>query len=256
MTPAFPVRYRGAVAALLLLLVTAASAAYAQSALPPGFVYLRDVDPSIAQDIRYATRDNFTGRPLPGHDAAECVLIRAAANALKQVQADLAASGLGLKVYDCYRPARATRAMVQWAYDGRTENRRFHPALPKPALLSGYIAGHSRHASGTTVDLTLVELSRTSAPAFDPRASYGACNGPVAQRSPESGLDMGTGYDCFDPMSHTNSAAISPEQRARRQRLVEAMRKRGFRNYPNEWWHFTLNGEGSAPPYDLPIRPR
>src|SRR5262245_8225363 len=92
-----------------------------QGALPAGLVYLRDIDPSIAQDIRYAGPDNFVGRPLPGYEAAECILRRDVAASLKRVQADLSASGLSLKVYDCYRPARAVRAMAAWVNDGRSE---------------------------------------------------------------------------------------------------------------------------------------
>src|SRR4030095_10596232 len=79
------------------------------------FVYLRDLDPTILQDMRYAGRDNFTGKPVPGYDAPECVLLRPAVEALAAVQADLRAKGLALKVYDCYRPARAVAAFVEWA---------------------------------------------------------------------------------------------------------------------------------------------
>jgi zinc D-Ala-D-Ala dipeptidase len=240
-----------------ILTIAATAPVLGQSTLPSTFVYLRDIDPTIAQDIRYASQDNFAGRPLPGYGAAECILTRPAAAALKLVQADLAASGLALKVYDCYRPARATRAMVQWALDGRAENRRFYPRLAKPSLLSGYIASHSRHATGTAIDLTLVDTARPAPAAFDPRASYGPCIGPAAQRAPDSSLDMGTGYDCFDGMSHTNTAAISPEQRRRRTQLVSAMNRRGFRNYHREWWHFTFSGtSGVAAAYDVPIAPR
>jgi zinc D-Ala-D-Ala dipeptidase len=239
-----------------VLTIAATTPSLGQSALPSSFVYLRDIDPSIAQDIRYAGQDNFAGRPLPGYGAAECILTRSAATALKLVQADLAASRLALKVYDCYRPARATRAMVQWALDGRAENRRFYPRLAKPSLLAGYIAGHSRHATGTAVDLTLVEASPSASAAFDPRASYGPCTGPAAQRAPDSSLDMGTGYDCFDGLSHTNAAAITAEQRQRRTQLVSAMNRRGFRNYHREWWHFTFAGTVGAAAYDVPIAPR
>jgi zinc D-Ala-D-Ala dipeptidase len=245
----------GLVAAALLIAIPSLPA-FAQGNLPGGLVYLRDVDPTIVQDIRYAGRDNFTGRPLPGYDAPECILTRAAAAALKQVQADLAASRLGLKVYDCYRPVRATRAMVQWAYEPRADNRRFYPALPKVSLLNGYISGASRHATGMAVDLTLVDASRTAPAAFDPRANYGPCTGPAEQRSPDSSLDMGTGYDCFDALSHTNSGAIGAEQRQRRLLLVAAMIKRGYRNYFREWWHFTLAGASGAPAYDVPIARR
>src|SRR5208282_2498122 len=98
---------RCAVILWILLLQPAAAAS-----LPAGLVYLRDVDPSIVQDMRYAGLDNFTGRALPGYDAAECVLRREAAEALARVQRDLAAQNLGLKVYDCYRPTRAVAAFA------------------------------------------------------------------------------------------------------------------------------------------------
>jgi zinc D-Ala-D-Ala dipeptidase len=242
--------------AIAIGLAAPAMPAAAQTPLPGGLVYLRDIDPTIEQDIRYAGRDNFTGRALPGYDAAECILTRPAAAALKQVQADLAAVRLALKVYDCYRPARATRAMVQWAYDGRSENARFHPRLQKRSLLSGYIASHSRHATGTAIDLTLVEVAHPAIATFDPRAEYGACTGPADKRSPDASLDMGTGYDCFDMMSHTNSAGVDGQARQRRRTLVSAMNRRGFRNYHREWWHFTFSGAGAAVPYDFAIAPR
>src|SRR5689334_9090392 len=97
---------------LAAALVLAAIPAYARDMLPPGFVYLRDIDPTIVQDIRYATSDNFTGHPLPGYGAGECILRREAAEALRRVQAELAPEKLSLKVYDCYRPTRAVRAMA------------------------------------------------------------------------------------------------------------------------------------------------
>jgi zinc D-Ala-D-Ala dipeptidase len=235
----------------------APAGAIAPTALPPGFVYLRDVDPLIAQDIRYASADNFVGRPLPGYGAAECMLRRDAALALKQVQADLAAAGLGLKVYDCYRPTRAVRAMAQWASDGRGAgaSKRFFPHLDKSKLFGlGYIAMRSGHSSGTAVDLTLIALPRTPAPAFDPTATYGSCAGLAAQREPDDSLDMGTGYDCLDAASHTANAAITAEQRRHRDTLVTAMRKRGFKNYFREWWHFSFGPPAGT--YDIPIGPR
>jgi len=231
----------------------------AQTALPAGFVYLRDVDPTIAQDIRYAGPDNFVGQPLAGYDAAECVLRRDAAAALARVQADLAASGLALKVYDCYRPQRAVRAMAQWAKDRRPAgfNKRFFPKLEKTALFAlGYIASRSRHSTGTAVDLTLIEKSPAQVAAFDPAARYAACTAPAAERAPDDSLDMGTGYDCFDVNSHTASAAIGTESRRRRSTLVAAMAKHGFRSYHREWWHFEYAGAAAAPHHDFPIRPR
>lgn len=243
--------------ACLFAAALAAPAGALAAALPPGLVYLRDVEPSIAQEIRYAGADNFVGRPLPGYGAAECVLRRDAALALKQVQADLASAGLGLKVYDCYRPARAVRAMAQWANDGRGAGpgKRFFPHFDKSKLFAlGYIAMRSAHSSGTAIDLTLIALPRTPAAAFDPAASYGACGGPAAQREPDDSLDMGTGYDCLDPASHTTNAAIGEAQRHNRATLVAAMRKRGFKNYFREWWHFSYGAPAGT--YDVPIGSR
>jgi len=245
----------GIAAAIALAAMT--HAAVAQRALPAGFVYLRDVDPTIAQDIRYAGSDNFVGRPLPGYEAAECILRRDVAAALKRVQADLAASGLSLKVYDCYRPIRAVRAMAAWVNDGRAEaaTKRFFPKLPKSSLLrAGYIASRSRHSSGTTIDLTLMRTGAAAPAAFDPTARHGPCTAPLAQRSPDNAVDMGTSFDCFDAASYTASAAIGAEARRWRNVLLAAMRKQGFANYDHEWWHFSYAGSAGAPAYDFPIR--
>jgi zinc D-Ala-D-Ala dipeptidase len=246
-------------AGLLLGGLVAAGPAIAQGTLPDGLVYLRDVDPTIAQDIRYAGFDNFVGRPIAGYDAAECVLRREVAAALKRVQADLRNSRLALKVYDCYRPERSVRAMLQWARDGRADgsNKRYFPRLEKRALFAlGYLAASSRHSTGTAVDVTLIEPSQGAAAAFDRTARYGPCTGPAEQRSPDNSVDMGTSYDCLDANSHTASAAIGAEQQRWRAVLVAVMRKHGFRNYYREWWHFSYAGAGPSWHYDFAIPPR
>jgi D-alanyl-D-alanine dipeptidase len=242
---------RTALFALLLL----TGSAQAQSR-PPDFVRLRDVDAGITQDIRYATANNFTGRALPGYGAAECLLRRDAALALKRVQDDLKAQGFSLKVYDCYRPQRAVNAMARWASapeDNTT--RRFYPGLDKHKLFAeGWIAFRSRHSAGTAVDLTLIPAGST-APVFDPHALYEACNG--GQRAPDNSLDMGTGFDCFAAASYTKSPAIGPSARGNRAKLVAAMNRHGFRNYFREWWHFEYRaGPPPAGPYDVPISAR
>ena len=167
------------IAAMLVLLACPASA---RDALPADFVYLRDIDPSIVQDMRYAGIDNFTGGRLPGYDAPECVLRRDVAAALKRVQAELAKSNLSLKTYDCYRPARTSRAMARWAQageDGRTK--RFYPALDKRTLFSGYISAQSAHSTGIAIDLTIMRVPEPAVPLFDSRAAYGPCT--AANRS-------------------------------------------------------------------------
>ncbi len=244
-------------AAALLLACAPAAAARGAPALQV-FVYLRDIDASIVQDMRYAGADNFVGHPLPGYGAAECLLRRDVAHALKRVQADLAKSALGLKVYDCYRPTRAVAAMARWAQDGAVNNptKRFYPALAKRTLFAqGYIAAHSVHSTGAAVDLTLVPRPAAPAAPYDPAMRYGACTGPQAARAPDNSLDMGTGFDCFDAKSHTASGAIDAAQQRARATLLAAMRARGFKNYFREWWHFTY---GPRPPraFDVPIAPR
>lgn len=243
-------------AAAAILIV---SQAHAESRMPANFAYLRDIDPSIEQDIRYAGADNFMGRPMAGYDAHECILRRDAAAALQRVQADLASSGLALKVYDCYRPARAVRAMAVWAHDGAPvgANKQFFPRTQKASLFAlGYIASVSRHTSGTAVDLTLVEAGHVAPPAFDPAARYAPCTAPASEREPDDSIDMGTGYDCLDVNSYTASAAVGSEQRRRRAKLVAAMARRGFRNYAREWWHYSFSGATPPALHDFPIVPR
>jgi D-alanyl-D-alanine dipeptidase len=236
---------------------TGAAAEQSAPRLPGTLVYLRDVDPTIVQDIRYAQADNFTGGRVAGYEAGECILLRTAARALAQVQADLRAKQLSLKVYDCYRPPRAVRAFLAWAgQPERGATKRFYPRLDKRALFSGgYIAHRSTHSRGSTVDVTLVALPVAEAAAFDPAARYRPCTAAAAERAPDNSLDMGTGFDCFDALSHTRSGGLTAEQRRARSTLAEAMARRGFRGFAREWWHFTHAAGGDAV-YDFPIRPR
>jgi zinc D-Ala-D-Ala dipeptidase len=234
-----------------------ASQASAQS-LPGGFVFLRDVDPSILQDIRYAGRNNFIGRPLAGYQAAECVVKRDVGLALKNVQQALAPQRLSLKMLDCYRPDRAVHDMVVWAQNGRetAAERRYNPAFGKADLFRlGYIAEHSGHSTGAAVDLTLVDLKADNSAVFDPGKAYADCTAAASARAPEASVDMGTGYDCSDVKGHTAATSITPEQRRWRNLLVAAMAKQGFVNYAKEWWHFSLPGAG-GPAYDFPITSR
>lgn len=273
----FQIRPASTLTLLLLALPAAARESLPQNGLPKDFVYLRDVAPSIAQDIRYATSNNFTAAPLPGYGAPECVLRHEAAEALARVEAGLARQHLGLKTYDCYRPERAVRAMWHWAHDGgRDGNKSFYPNTDKRELFTlGYIAARSKHSTGTAVDLTLVPLG--ASPAVPPRASGNSgqqtqalpaplargrtenqnayCTAPVAERAPDNSLDMGTGFDCLDVKSYTRSGAITPAQAHARETLRAAMTRAGFRNYFREWWHYEFTG---APlhAYDFPIEAR
>ena len=178
---------------------------------------VQSLDPTIAVDLRYATSNNFTGAPLPGYQANRAYLRREAVAALGRVQRDLRTQGLGLKVFDAYRPVRATLAMVDW-----TE--RVH----RPDLLKdGYIASRSRHNLGLAIDLTLVELSTSRE------------------------LDMGTPFDTFSTAAHTANA--SGVAAVNRQKLKAAMEGEGFLNYDQEWWHYTFNVSNPLR-FDRPIR--
>jgi D-alanyl-D-alanine dipeptidase len=175
------------------------------------------IDSSIVVDLRYATSNNFTGAPLPGYLANRAYLRREAAAALARVQRSLRPQGLGIKIFDAYRPVRATLAMVDW-----TER------VNRPDLLKdGYIASRSRHNLGLAIDLTLIELA--------------------TRRE----LEMGTPFDTFSAAAHTANA--SGEAAADRQILKAAMEREGFLNYDQEWWHFSFNVPNPLR-FDRPIR--
>jgi D-alanyl-D-alanine dipeptidase len=244
---------------IVIALVVAAFASPARAqTLPGGFVFLRDIDPTILQDIRYAGSNNFVGRPLAGYDAAECVVKRDVGLALKSIQQQLAPQKLSLKMLDCYRPARAVHDMVVWAQNGKETpaERRYNPAFSKADLFRlGYIAEHSGHSTGAAVDLTLVDLQAENSARFDPNKAYADCTADASARAPEASVDMGTGYDCSDVMAHTAAKSITPAQHRWRNLLVAAMAKQGFVNYSKEWWHFSRPG-AAGPAYDFPITSR
>lgn len=180
----------------------------AQRAPPDGFVDLRVSLPKACFQVGYATKDNFTGAPLPGYGAPGAWLLAEPAAALGRVLDRVAAEGWTLVIYDAYRPLRGTLAMVAWAK--RTD---------QAFLLDGYIASRSRHNHGTTVDLGL--------------ATPGTCALP----------DMGTPWDTLDARSHLKNAA--GDVLARRMTLANAMRAEGFASYWREWWHYERAQEGT-----------
>jgi D-alanyl-D-alanine dipeptidase len=166
---------------------------------------IRSLDSTIVVDMRYATSNNFTFAPLPGYLANRAYLRREAAASLARVQRTLRDRGLGIKIFDAYRPVRATLAMVDW-----TER------VNRPDLLKdGYIASRSRHNLGLAIDLTLIDFTTGRE------------------------LEMGTPFDTFSSAAHTANA--SGEVAANRQALKSAMEREGFMNYDQEWWHFSFN---------------
>lgn len=246
---------------LLALLLSAFAASPAPAGdMPEDFVYLRDIDPTILQDMRYASGGNFTGSKVPGYEAPECVLVKQAAEALKNMQAGLRAKGLTLKVYDCYRPARAVAAFVDWAKEPDDPKAKvtYYPNLPKAALFPDYIATRSGHSRGATVDLTLVPLDEDAKP-LPPQedAKPRPCTAPQMAQAPDGSLAMGTSFDCFDVKANTATSGLTEEERKNRAILVEAMQAHGFKNYAKEWWHFTLQPEPYPDTiFDFPIAKR
>ncbi|MGH1349603.1 MAG: M15 family metallopeptidase [Methyloligellaceae bacterium] len=239
----------------LTLLISTCTTALADDEIPKNFTYLRDVAPTIHQDIRYASAQNFTGQPLPGYDAAECILAIPVAKALKRVQDRLKPQGFSLKVYDCYRPRRAVRAFVKWARSNLESEytKLYYPSLRKKELFArGYIARPSAHSKGIAVDLTIVPHPSPFTTSLS-NAKHGPCNAPQSERQPDNSVDMGTAWDCFDERSHTFNDNISDRQKQLRNLLLTAMKKEGFENYSKEWWHFTLNADGYTKYHDFII---
>jgi zinc D-Ala-D-Ala dipeptidase len=233
-------------AGLVLIGTIPAAPALAGSALPRGLVYLREIDPTIVQDIRYAGSHNFVGRPIRGYLAAECILSAAAANALATVQKMLVEKSLSLIVWDCYRPKRAVEDFLQWSKDPTHSEMKaeFYPRTNKEQLFDlGYLAKRSAHSRGSTVDLAMVPTAFSSVPPPNPLQSLKACTSPKSERFEDGTIDFGTGYDCLDVLANTSNPLAGRIALHNRQTLRTCMKAAGFRSYAREWWHFELVNE-------------
>jgi len=208
----------------LCLLVITSPFILAQE-LPENFVLIKELVPSIVIEIRYGTNNNFTGRPIPGYESRQAVITIATANALKKVQKELNKLGLGLKIFDAYRPQKAVNYFIKWSdqpSDTIMKNK-YYPNLKKNTLFDlGYIASKSGHTRGSTIDLTLLYVS-----------------------GPEKGkeVDMGSVWDLFGARSGYTYEAISNSQKANQRLLRELMIAHEFLPYDKEWWHFNLKNE-------------
>ena len=230
--------------------------AVAGSALPKGFVYLRDMDPTVVQDIRYAGSHNFVGRPVRGYLAAECILSEPAARALEAVQKQLAEKKLSLIVWDCYRPKRAVDDFLQWSKDPTHSEMKaeIYPNTDKDRLFAlGYLATRSAHSRGSTVDLGIVPAAVSSSPRPDPVQSLKACTLPKGERFEDGTIDFGTGYDCLDELASTANPRAGDAALRNRQTLKSAMQAAGFRPYAKEWWHFELVDEPFHDGFDFEV---
>lgn len=201
--------------------------------MQPGFVYLETAVPALKWDAKYATADNFTGAPVDGYRANRVVGTVQLANALRDVAIRAQGEGLGLFIWDAYRPQRAVRRFVEWvneAEDMRTKAAHY-PNVERARMIElGYIAARSGHSRGSTVDLTLHRLDTGTL------------------------LEMGGDFDLMDVRSHHGAPGISPEAAQNRAHLKELMSSCGFAPYENEWWHYRLENEPYPDTYfDFPI---
>ena len=190
--------------------------------LSKGFVYLSDVDASIKTELRYFSTNNFIGKPIDGYKNDCLIVSKEAAKALKIIQKKLSKEGLGLKIFDAYRPQEGVNHFVSWArvLGDTLMKKQYYPRVPKSQLFNrGYIASKSGHTRGSTVDLTIVDLKTGKE------------------------LDMGSPFDFFGIESHPFYRKITEKQKENRMLLRRFMLKNGFKPYDQEWWHFTLKNE-------------
>ena len=189
---------------------------------PSGFVLLSDFVPGVIQEIRYYSTYNFIGDRIDGYEEPCALLTKEAARALKTVSNEMMVQGYRLKVFDAYRPAGAVRHFVLWGIEDQDIRMKpyFYPDLTKQELFEkGYIANQSSHSRGSTIDLTLFDMSTGKE------------------------LDMGSPFDLFGVISHPDYRGITEEQYANRMILRNAMLRHGFEPIDCEWWHFTLKDE-------------
>ena len=226
--------YRTALALILFAFMMIAPGPVRAQELPPGFVRIADVIPDVVQDVRYFTARNFVGKRIDGYMAPVVILTTEAAQALAKIQADLKPFGLGLKIFDGYRPQQAVLHFMRWARDlsdTRTKLAYYPNVAKKDLIPDGYIAEKSGHSRGSTVDVTIIGL--------------------------DTGLElpMGTPFDHFGVESWPENGMMQVQVRANRALLRQVMTRHGFKPLKEEWWHFTLANEPFPETYfDFPVR--
>jgi D-alanyl-D-alanine dipeptidase len=199
--------------------------------IPDGFVSLEESVPSLLIELRYSTTDNFVGEIIDGYRNPKIVLTLETVNALNKVQNELNKQGLGLKIFDGYRPQKAVNHFIRWAkkLNDTLKKEKYYPMVRKDKLFEeGYVAERSGHSRGSTVDVTLIRIDTLN---------YG------------QELDMGSEWDYFGVKSWTNYDSISSLQKENRRLLQDVMIKFGFKPYSKEWWHFTLENEPFSKTY-------
>ena len=218
---------------LLIIILLIFYSIFVDNNLEEGFVYLKDVDDSIIVDLNYYSDENFTGQFVDGYYANTAILTQESALALSNAQDDFHKLGYSLILYDAYRPQRAVDFFVKWSknINDTIKKRIFYPNIKKSELFKlGYIAYKSGHSRGSTVDVSLIEISTNKE------------------------LDMGTVFDYFGVESHTFFDQISEDQKANRLLLYKIMSHNGFKNYEKEWWHYTLKNEPFQSYFNFPVK--
>ncbi len=218
----------GFYAVLTIIALTISTTCTADSSRHSNFVDVGKSIPSAIIDMRYYDSHNFVGRRVKGYERPICLLTKEAGDALKDVAGELKGFGLKLRIFDCYRPQSAVNDFAKWARDPQDIRTKveFYPEVDKSDLFSlGYIAMKSGHSRGSTVDLTI------------------------------DGVDMGTPFDFFGPVSHPKNPKFSEQIRANRLLLRSLMERYGFKPLDEEWWHFTLKEEPYPDTYfDFPVK--
>lgn len=195
----------------------------AMASVHPEFVSLSDVCPEIHIQASYASKQNFTGEVVAGYKAKKAFLAKAPAEALCKVQKEVLKRGYTLNIFDGYRPKKAVQFFQDWAKKPETNpevKKLFYPKFSRLELFErGYIAKQSSHSRGSAVDLTLMDMKTGK------------------------DLDMGSGFDFFDLISTTETNLITKAQQENRFLLKRLMESHGFKNYADEWWHFSFRPE-------------
>jgi D-alanyl-D-alanine dipeptidase len=234
---------------LLVLLVSCIISFESCFAIPEearskGFVYLHEIDPSILISLRYYGSENFVASPVDGYKKPVVILTRQAAEALKRVQKEVGEKGYSLVVYDAYRPQQAVDHFMRWseAVADQAKKNQYYPRVNKAEVFDlGYVAKKSGHSRGSTVDLTIIANGQGLHGIQEKERVLS--DGYRIKILDDGTVDMGSSFDLFDRASHFENELIQDEHKALRAYLKTVMEKHGFKNYSEEWWHFTLRNE-------------
>ena len=218
--------------------------ALSKEARSKGFVYLKQIDPSIITSLRYCTYENFIGRPIHGYRRPNALLTLQAAQALKKAQEEFKKDGYCLVVYDAYRPQQAVNHFMRWSKDIKDQAKKaqYFPHVDKSHVFElGYVAEHSGHSRGSTVDVTLITKGAVPHKVIETKRTLQ--NGQTIKFLDDGTVDMGSSFDLFDKASHHKNNLIAEHHKKSRTYLRTVMEKHGFKTIEEEWWHYTLKDE-------------